>query len=69
MYDYPQSNVKYSKIDGIRLCACMGEVYGEPFCPCVMARQELPMSISHVIASEETKKRIGSNFWGGWIVF
>ena len=37
----------------IKVCACMGAVHGEPYCPCEMERRGLPPSIERV--KEETK--------------
>lgn len=37
----------------IKVCACMGAVHGEPYCPCEMERRGLPPSIERV--KEEAK--------------
>ncbi len=37
----------------ISMCACMGPMYGEPYCPCEMKRKNIPFSK----AREEDEKR------------
>ena len=39
--------------NSIKVCACMGAVHGEPYCPCEMERRGLPPSIERV--NEEAK--------------
>lgn len=46
-------------------CACMGPVYGEPFCPCDMARRGLPSSPEHIKAQEEANERLRELFGPG----
>lgn len=38
-------------------CACMGPIYGEPFCPCEMKRKGLPCSAGHIEAHEKAVKQ------------
>ena len=40
-----------------KLCACIGPMYGEPFCPCSMERQGLPMDGPIRKAAEEKSKK------------
>lgn len=55
--------VYYEKPTGdFNMCGCMGPGYGEPFCPCVMARNGLPMSDEHVAALDESRKNLDSFF-------
>jgi hypothetical protein len=63
MYDYPMSDQKYEPLSsGLNLCGCMGPMYGEPLCPCGMARENLPLSVSHVIAYEKDKIEMAKFF-------
>lgn len=61
--EYNKSNKHYDKQGMWSACACIGEVYGEPLCPCQMARAGLPKSVEHVQAQEESKKRL-KELWG-----
>ena len=42
----------------ISLCSCTGPLYGEPYCPCHMAKQGLPPSQARVDASQECAKQL-----------
>jgi hypothetical protein len=53
----------YEPIFGFSACACMGPVYGEPFCACTMARMGIPMSEQHVIEYEAAKVRFSKIDW------
>lgn len=44
------------------MCGCIGAIYGEPFCPCIMARGGLAMSDEHVAALDESRKNLDSFF-------
>lgn len=58
MSDYEKSDQHYDPkgTDTLsNLCACMGRVHGEPFCPCEMARRGLPLSKDHAEAQEKSK--------------
>jgi hypothetical protein len=46
----------------INLCACIGPVYGEPFCPCEMKDRGLPSSPEHLDAIVETTRRLDELF-------
>jgi hypothetical protein len=39
-------------------CACLGTIYGEPYCPCEMRRRGLPSSPEHIRALEENEVRL-----------
>ncbi|KVP96645.1 hypothetical protein WJ97_12235 [Burkholderia ubonensis] len=39
-------------------CACIGPVYGEPYCACEMRRRGLPPSAEHVKAIEESNTKL-----------
>lgn len=54
---YEQSDQHYEKRAGIFACACLGPMYGEPYCACEMARQGLPLSIKHVEEMKDSRKR------------
>jgi hypothetical protein len=62
MSEYNRSEKLYSKREGPSMCACMGRVYGEPFCPCEMGRQGLPMSKEHVVAAERDRLALADLF-------
>jgi hypothetical protein len=49
----------------ISMCACMGPVYGEPHCPCVMRRHGLPSSPEHIAAIEESNRKLDELFGPG----
>jgi hypothetical protein len=49
----------------ISMCACIGPVYGEPYCACEMTRRGLPSSAAHVAAIEEADKQLKSLFESG----
>lgn len=36
----------------VSLCACLGPVYGEPYCPCEMRRRGMPPSSQHTRATK-----------------
>lgn len=63
-YNYEKSDKQYTKMAEPSFCACMGRVYGEPFCPCEMSRRELPMSKAHVIQAEKDKAELDKLFRG-----
>lgn len=42
----------------INLCGCLGQMYGEPYCPCEMTRRGLPPSPERVRANEEANVRM-----------
>jgi hypothetical protein len=47
-------------VDGIlnktaNICACMGAVYGDPYCPCVMQSKGIPISAMHERANDDAK--------------
>lgn len=44
----------------LNMCACMGPVYGEPYCPCEMNRRGLPSSPAHVQATAEAEERLAA---------
>lgn len=46
----------------INMCACMGPVYGEPFCSCEMGRRGLGMSVAHKDAMKATEERFKAFF-------
>lgn len=46
-------------------CACMGAVYGEPYCPCEMSQRGLPSSPEHVAANEKANRELGELFGPG----
>jgi len=39
----------------LSLCGCVGEMYGEPHCPCKMKRLGLPPSEARLKAEEEAR--------------
>lgn len=43
-------------------CACMGPMYGEPYCPCEMNRRGLPSSPEHVAANEKANRDLDALF-------
>lgn len=48
------------------MCACMGPMYGEPFCPCMMEKRGLPMDGPVRKAAEaESKKQWDKSFAPG----
>ncbi|KVP39856.1 hypothetical protein [Burkholderia ubonensis] len=42
----------------VSLCACIGPVYGEPYCACEMRRRGLPPSEEHVKAMEVSQQQL-----------
>lgn len=53
------------------VCACMGAMYGEPYCPCVMQRnglQEMMDKNPLRIAEEDRSAKQWKALWepGGW---
>jgi hypothetical protein len=54
-------------IENFSFCACMGPVYGEPFCPCEMRRRGLSSSPEHIKANEEANKQLQELFGPGGI--
>lgn len=62
---YNKSDQYYDKPEGIQICGCMGPGYGEPYCPCNMARAGLPMSAEHVIANDQSIKEWEAFFNSG----
>jgi alpha-L-arabinofuranosidase len=63
--EYNKSNEYYDKQGMWSACACVGEGYGEPMCPCQMAGAGLPKSVEHVKAQEESSKRL-KKFFDEW---
>jgi len=51
----------------VSACACMGPVYGEPFCPCEMKRQGLKSSPAHIEANEKANEDMKKLFAPGGI--
>ena len=50
----------------ISMCACMGPMYDEPFCPCSMKRKGLPMDgPMRKLAEAESKKQWAKGFEPG----
>ena len=48
--------VEEIKAGKLRLCGCMGPVYGEPHCPCKMERLGLPSSPEHIAATKKANE-------------
>jgi len=46
----------------ISLCACLGPMYGEPYCPCRMKREGLPSSPEHDAANAASAKGLEAFF-------
>ena len=44
----------------ISLCACMGPLGGEPYCPCEMERRGLPPAPERVAAEEDAQRRLST---------
>lgn len=44
-------------------CACMGKIYGEPYCPCEMRNRGIPSSDAHIKANAEAKIRFDAIDW------
>lgn len=44
----------------VSLCACLGPVYNEPYCPCEMRRRGLPRSVQHKRATEAATVQLQS---------
>ena len=57
---YPAATEMLEKLrkGEVNLCGCMGPGYGEPYCPCEMARRGLPPSPERVRATEEANRRM-----------
>lgn len=47
------------------VCACMGAVYGEPYCPCEMKQRGLPSSPEHIKAMTESEQKLNELFGPG----
>lgn len=46
--------------DTIKVCACMGAVHGEPYCPCEMERRGLPPSSERLAEEARFKEFVES---------
>lgn len=44
----------------IKVCACMGAVHGEPYCPCEMERRGLPPSAERIAEEARFKEFVES---------
>lgn len=60
---HPLHNTVKEVVDGLHtgkfsMCACMGPVYGEPYCPCQMAQRGLEPSPLHQQAMAEQEARL-----------
>lgn len=53
------------KTGEISLCACIGPMYGEPYCPCEMSRRGLPPSPQREAAQQEASERLAKLFESG----
>lgn len=49
-------------------CACMGPMYGEPFCYCLMIAKNLPLSNERVVAAKEATEAMEKIFNGRSII-
>ena len=47
----------------ISACACMGKMYGEPYCPCEMDRRGIPSSDEHIRENAEAQIRWDAIDW------
>lgn len=64
---YDRSDVFYDPPSSkISLCGCMGAMYGEPFCPCSMRSQGLPLSKEHVKELAASRERFEKIDWSKW---
>ena len=50
-------------------CACMGAVYGEPYCPCEMRQRGLCSSEKHEEAMKKAKEDMARVFFGPGGIF
>ena len=54
-------------LSGLSACACMGPMYGDPYCYCEMERRKLPLSpiweIENQRAKEQMKQLVESGFF------
>ena len=53
------------KTGEISLCACLGAMYGEPYCPCEMSRRGLPPSPQREAAQQDAQERLTKLFEAG----
>lgn len=53
------------KTGELSLCACLGPMYGEPYCPCQMARRGLPPSPQRVAAQQDAQEKLKQLFDSG----
>ncbi|MBK3779836.1 hypothetical protein G3A43_06185 [Paraburkholderia aspalathi] len=44
----------------INMCACMGPLAGEPYCPCEMTRRGLPPSPEREAAQSDAERRLAA---------
>jgi len=49
----------------ISLCACLGPMYGEPYCPCEMSRRGLPPSPQREAAQQDAQEKLAKLFESG----
>lgn len=45
-------------LGNVKLCACLGAQFGEPYCPCKMEQMGLPPSEARLKAMENSKESI-----------
>jgi len=39
-------------------CACVGPLYGEPLCPCMMVNESLPRSKEFLVAQKQSREAL-----------
>jgi hypothetical protein len=64
------SQIKYN-LDNVRLCACLGAMYGEPYCPCEMKNRGLQSEMDSNPIRKAAEKRDAESYRkfmeeGGW---